>query len=481
MIPTPKNVTDLLNQLHQAGFEAYIVGGAVRDFVLGEKPHDWDIASAADPNTIQEIFQNRHLVPNGIQYGTVVVDGYEITTFRSESTYSDGRHPDEVAYAKTIEEDLKRRDFTINAMAMDVRNGQITIIDPYNGREDLKNGVIRCVGDPKERFSEDALRMMRAIRFAAKFDFQIEEKTWKAIQDTSDLIQNVSAERICAELEKTLLSNHPKQGMNLLYDSGLMDQILPEIADLAGVINNFNPDEMLIKPSLFHETVDTLKSLKYEKVFGNEKCVLFAALCYNLGKPDVITKDCDGVTKFPGFAAKSTEIAENLLKRLKFSNEDLKYTLELIRYSDPEALFEVRGKGTPNQRAANIRRFAAEHTAKFGDSFLRDLLSLGVSISCATLYPSSRQIRARQENGSLYVDFCKLCKEFVENGTAITMNQMAVNGNDVREYGFEGKEIGTVLSELYQKCLENPELNNRESLLGLLEDMQEKEKEGDLE
>ena len=480
MVQIPKRVTDLIKELHNAGFEAYIVGGAVRDFVPGEKPHDWDIASSADTDILQKIFSDRHFVPSGIQYGTVTVDGYELTTFRSESTYSDGRHPDAVTFAKTIEEDLKRRDFTINAMALDPTKPD-RIIDPYDGQADLHDGLIRCVGDPKERFSEDALRMMRAIRFAAKFDFKIEEKTWRAIQDTSDLIRNVSAERICAELEKTLLSSHPKQGMNLLYDSGLMDQILPEVADLAGVINNFNPDEMLMKPSLFHETVDTLKSLKYEKVFGNEKCVFFAALCYNLGKPGVITKDCDGVTKFPGFAAKSTEIAENLLKRLKFSNDDLKYTLELIQYSDPEALLEVRGKGTPNQIAANIRRFAAEHTAKFGDSFLRDLLSLGVSISCATLYPSSRQMRAKQENGSFYVDFCKLCKEFVENGTAITMNQMTVNGNDVREHGFEGKEIGTVLSELYQKCLENPKLNDRGSLLEILENMQEKEKEEDLE
>ena len=226
-IKIPKSVTHILNKLNEHGYEGYIVGGAVRDYVMDNEPHDWDIATNAKPDQVKAIFSKT--IDTGIKHGTVTAmmagTGYEITTYRCDGKYSDGRHPDDVSFVDSIEEDLARRDFTINAMAMDAEGN---IVDPFGGLDDIKKGVIRCVGNPDDRFSEDALRMMRAVRFESKLGFELEDETKKSSEHNVDKRQNVSAERIRDEFTKMLVSDNPKKGFIDAYETGLTAKVMPE-------------------------------------------------------------------------------------------------------------------------------------------------------------------------------------------------------------------------------------------------------------
>lgn len=226
----PKQVERILLQLEEHGYEAYAVGGCVRDMLLGREPEDWDITTSARPEEVRQVFART--IDTGLQHGTVTVvldrTGYEITTYRIDGEYEDGRHPKEVAFTRDLKEDLKRRDFTINAMALS-RSGEL--VDPFGGREDLKAGVVRCVGDPSERFSEDALRLLRAVRFAAQLDFTIEERTKLALREEAPRLSCVSRERVQAELTKTLLSRHPER-LCMIREAGMAPYVSESFPDL---------------------------------------------------------------------------------------------------------------------------------------------------------------------------------------------------------------------------------------------------------
>ena len=318
-----KEALEIINIIEDSGYEAYIVGGSLRDSLLGMQPKDIDIASSASPTEIKRIFNSYKTIDTGIDFGTVTLiyndKPVEITTFRSESVYLDSRRPDSVSFEKNVDEDLKRRDFTINAMAY---NQSKKLVDLFSGEEDLNNKLIRCVGSPDERFSEDALRMLRAVRFACVLNFDIEKKTFEAIKHNASRIEYISKERIQAELNKILMSSKPSRGIRLLLDSKLLDYVLPEISRLSG-FNQHNPFHHL---ELLEHTLCVL-----DKVEPRLQLRL-AALFHDAGKVDTVTLDENGIGHFYGHDSVSEEITKSVLKRLRYSNEIIELTSQLVRY-----------------------------------------------------------------------------------------------------------------------------------------------------
>lgn len=315
----PDYVLDILNKLEKAGFESYVVGGAVRDILMGKEVYDWDFTTNATPEQILKIF------PEGYydnKFGTVGIshpsspNPYEITTFRKEYGYSDARRPDKIEWGKTLKDDVARRDFTINAMAFRQAQGKLELIDYYNGQKDLKAKVIRAVGNPDERFSEDALRMMRAIRIAAELGFIIDEETLEAIKKNAALINRISKERVKEELFKLLKSPHPYDGILIFRNSGLMAEILPELEKCFGVEQK-SPGRHHIYDVGNH----LLMSLKNCK--SADPLVRFATLIHDIGKPVTYKKLANGTITY-NHEVISTRIAENIADRLKFSNNEKK-------------------------------------------------------------------------------------------------------------------------------------------------------------
>lgn len=292
----PKKVEEIINRLEENGFEAYAVGGCVRDSILQRVPDDWDITTSAKPSEVKALFL--HTIDTGIQHGTVTVmigkEGYEVTTFRVDGEYSDGRHPDKVDFSSSLTEDLKRRDFTINAMAYSESKG---LVDEFEGISDLEKKRIRCVGDPFERFSEDALRMLRAIRFAGQLGFEIEEETFRAIGKLAPTIQKVSAERIAKELEKLLLSTEVEK-FRLIYSSGILEQILPNL------YHYFEADKTRLE-----KRIKRLKKAEYEEKKGLH-ILRWSLLLEELGE----------------------EEAGRVLKSLKLDNETIATVKKIVEY-----------------------------------------------------------------------------------------------------------------------------------------------------
>jgi putative nucleotidyltransferase with HDIG domain len=322
MVELPNKVRTVLDALQKAGFESYVVGGSVRDLLLNKEVHDWDFTTNATPEEIQRIFPESFYEND---FGTVGLkiknsdgeteDVFEMTPFRKEGKYSDSRHPDKIEWAKTIEEDLARRDLTINAMALTTKGLPSTdyrIIDPYSGQEDLKSKIIRAVGNPDDRFKEDALRLMRAIRIATQLGFVIEENTWNAICQNSNLISQISKERIRDELVKILSSNHPADGIKLLDNAGLLDHILPELTAGHGVTQKGT-----------HHTDDVFDhSLNALRHCPNPNWVVrFATLLHDVGKPTAY-RDRNGKATFYNHEVIGAHIARDISNRLHLSRED---------------------------------------------------------------------------------------------------------------------------------------------------------------
>ena len=430
----PDNAKKILDTMHEAGFEAYVVGGCVRDAILGRVPGDWDITTNAVPGDIKRLF--KRTIDTGIEHGTVTVmfgkEGYEVTTYRVDGKYEDSRHPSEVTFTKSLVEDMKRRDFTINAMAYNEEEG---LIDEFGGIYDLENKLIRCVGDPRERFSEDALRIMRAIRFSAQLGYEIEAKTREAIRELSPNLERISAERIQVELVKLLVSDNPDK-IRLAYELGITKIILPEFdecmrTEQINIHHEYSVGEHIIK---------SMQNIRPDRVLR------LTMLMHDIAKPATMTVDSDGVSHFYGHGEKSCEMAKAFFRRLKFDRKTMDQVCNLIKFHDER--FPATAK--------NVRRAIN----KVGVTDFPLLLEVR---KADTLAQSTYQ---REKKLKLIEDTRKLYEEILEKKECVTLNDLKVNGKDLIDAGImPGKQIGVVLAAMLRDVIDNPEHNSREYLL----------------
>lgn len=435
----PADVGYIIHKLQEAGFEAYAVGGCVRDALLCRTPADWDITTSAMPEEVKKLFS--HTFDTGIEHGTVTVlinrVGYEVTTYRIDGKYSDHRHPESVTFTRSLEEDLKRRDFTINAMAYNEREG---LVDLYNGRQDLSEKKIRAVGDPKARFSEDALRMMRAVRFAAQLDFTVEADTADAIRELADEIRMISAERIQTELVKLVTSDHPERMIDL-YRMGLTARFMPEF-DRAMETEQNNPHH---KYTVGMHSVVGMQRIRPDKVLR------LAMLFHDFGKPETKKTDEEGVDHFHGHPERSAFLARKIMQRLKFDNASIDRVERLCRYHD--RMIE------PKQ--ANMRR--ALH--QLGEDLFPDLFV----VKQADLDAQSDV--KRTEKQQLLNDMIACYQAVIKAQDCVNIKSLAVDGRQLMEWGMKpGPSIGIMLNEMLEAVIEVPERNTKEELRKLYEE-----------
>lgn len=433
-IQLPEKVSEIINCLRSHNFEAYAVGGCVRDSLLGRTPSDWDITTSATPEEVKSLFS--HTVDTGIQHGTVTVmlghEGFEVTTYRIDGEYEDARHPKEVAFTLSLREDLKRRDFTINAMAYNEESG---LVDLFGGAQDLKRGVIRCVGDPGERFREDALRMFRAVRFAAQLGFSVEKNTAGAISELAGSLARISAERIQTELVKLLVSPHPEE-MRQIYELGISDVVLPEFSVMMETPQN-NPHHMY---SVGEHTIKALQLIPEDKVLR------LTMLLHDVAKPPCRITDRKGIDHFPGHPKRGAQMAEKILKRLKFDNDTIRRVTALVLIHDNQ----------PPANPASIRK-----------ALVKDGLDQYPALFLVKRADIGAQSDHLRESKLKYVDaYEAVYNQIMENGDCLSLKELAVTGADLISAGMKpGKELGDVLERMLQDVLENPEWNKKEILL----------------
>ena len=435
MIKLPKNVAMLLERIEQEGHTAWVVGGSVRDSLRGDQPNDWDLATSAHPQTLLYCLQEFDVRPTGLQHGTVTVylEGkpYEITTYRQETDYSDGRHPDAVAFVQDIETDLARRDFTMNAMAWHPKRG---LCDPFGGQEDLKNGLIRAVGKPQRRFTEDALRILRGLRFVSRTGFVIEPKTATAMWNCTPLLQQIAPERIQQELSGILTGRYV--GRVLRAYPWILAQIFPEIAPMMGH-HQHNPHH---KFDIWEHTVRAVESAPADLVLR------MTMLLHDCGKPAAYTLDDWGIGHFYGHPEKSAEIATRLLERLRFSHADRDRILRLIEYHDYPLGEDVRV----------IRRRLAE----FGERDFRALLQIKKCDSCGKLtVPQNLEELDRT---------ARLVDESIASNVCLSLRQLAIRGNDLTALGLYGRQIGEMLQQLLDRVVDGTLANERDVLVAFV-------------
>ena len=444
--------------LMENGHECYAVGGIVRDLLIYKEipqDSDWDFATSATPDEVIKIFSERKIkvVLTGVQHGTVSViyEGkeYQITTYRVDKDYKDFRHPSEVVFVRSIREDLARRDFTINAMALNIVTGEF--IDEFGGLEDIKNGIIRCVGDPVTRFKEDALRMLRACRFASKLNFKIEENTLNAISLLSENITKISPERIRDEIVKMMLSNKPSIGIEYMRKTNLLKYILPELLDCYGVTQNVYHKYDVYYHSLL--TCDTISSfLKDEKDKRKIYRLKLAGLLHDVAKPitkqSVVENGID-VSTFYNHEVLGAGVVKRILKRLRFSNDDIDYITRLVRHH----MFYYTDEWTDSA----VRRFMRN----VGLDIMDDLFILREAdrIGSGKRKPGSASLK-KLKNRILKI---------IEEENAITVKDLKVNGYDIMNtLGISpGPTVGKILNSLLQYVLDDPTVNNKETLLDL--------------
>ncbi len=437
LIHLPEEVKVILHTLQGAGCEAYAVGGCIRDSLLGRTPDDWDITTSARPEETKALFGKT--IDTGIQHGTVTVmrhgRGYEVTTYRVDGEYEDGRHPKEVTFTASLEEDLKRRDFTVNAMAYNEEDG---LVDLFGGRQDLERKIIRCVGEANERFEEDALRIMRAVRFSAQLGFTIEERTKEAIRGHADRLRQVSAERIQVELTKLVTSPNP-DFLRIAWETGITAVVLPEFDRLMEQPQN-NPHHCF---SVGEHTLHAMRAVR------PDKCLRLAMLLHDVAKPLCLTTDEAGIDHFHGHAQKGERIAAQILKRLRYDNHTTELVSRLVKWHD--AAIE------PEKKA--VRRAAS----RMG----KDLFPLILEVKAADLAAQSDYRRAEKQE---WLEQLRgLYEEIEREGDCLTIKDLAVNGRDLMRAGMEpGPQLGRTLQGLLEIVLEDPEKNTKEYLLSLL-------------
>ncbi|KKQ67378.1 MAG: Polynucleotide adenylyltransferase/metal dependent phosphohydrolase [Candidatus Daviesbacteria bacterium GW2011_GWA2_38_24] len=436
----PKRVVEIFNEIKQTDFQVYLVGGAVRDLILGRELKDLDFTTDAKPEEILKIFPNGHY---NNKFGTVSVPSdsgvIEITTMRREEDYTDFRHPAKIVWTNKIEEDLKRRDFTINAIALEVgSNENIILIDPFHGQTDLENKLIRAVENPDIRFHEDALRLIRAIRFATELHFSIEENTFESVKNDAPKITNISWERIRDELFNILASDDPADGMILLKNSGLLKFILPELDKTFGIVQE-GPKHVRIYDIGEH----SFNSLKF--CSSSDPIVRFATLIHDVGKVDTFKVQEDGNVTFYGHDVVGGKIALKICQRLRLSKKDTDRVVKLVRFH----LFTVDEKQTDSA----IRRFIKN----VGLENLDDMFALREAdrLGGGTEKPTSWRLEKFKER----------IKEVLHKPFSIT--DLKVNGEDVMETLNipPGRKVGEVLESLLQEVQEDQSKNNREYLL----------------
>lgn len=432
-ITLPEKVKKIIHTLKSHGYEAYAVGGCVRDSILGREPEDWDITTSALPEETKALFERTFDM--GIEHGTITVlmgkEGFEVTTYRIDGKYEDNRHPKQVTFTRCLREDLLRRDFTINAMAYNEEEG---IVDIFGGMEDLKEGVIRCVGNAKERFGEDALRILRAVRFSAQLGFSIEEETKAGIVALAPTLQQISAERIQVELVKMLVSPNPER-IRLAYELGITKVILPEFDEMMNTEQE-TPHHMY---TVGEHTIKALTIIRADKILR------LTMLLHDVGKPMMKTVDRDGVAHFKYHDVEGEKIVRNILKRLKFDNDTLRKVAKLVKYHD----YRMPARTKNVRRAVNL----------IGE----DLFPFYLEVRMAdTLAQSEYQRTEKLAN----LDGIRDCfEEIQEKGQCVSLKTLAVTGNDLIQLGMKpGKEIGEMLNTLLQLVLDNPEYNNEEML-----------------
>ena len=435
MIQIPEQANIILEKLQASGHEAYVVGGCVRDALLGREPHDWVITTSALPQEVKKVFPRT--VDTGLKHGTVTVmigrEGFEVTTYRVDGVYEDGRHPKEVTFTPNLREDLQRRDFTINAMAYSPAGG---LVDLFGGREDLENGIIRAVGDPMQRFSEDALRIMRAVRFSAQLGYEIEPGTFHAAQTLAPTLNRISSERIRDELEKTIMSDRPDY-LRKAREAGITRQFLPEF-DLCMETPQVNPHHC------YTVGEHTLKGLT---LIRRDKILRLTMLLHDIGKPASRTTDEKGIDHFYGHQEKSADMALDILKRLKYDNNTIRQVTALVRHHDLAVRLTA-----PKVRKAVV---------KVGE----DLFPLFLEVKQADLLAQSTYMREeKQEN----LDRIKeIYAGIVERGDCLSLKTLAVNGGDLLAAGITpGRKVGAILTQMLDDVLDVPEHNNKEYLMG---------------
>lgn len=432
----PRTVTSFLRTFHERGFECYLVGGAVRNLMLGQKPYDFDFATNATPAQVMRAF--RRVVPTGVQHGTVTVlhrgTSFEVTTYRTESDYSDSRHPDRVDFVGDINEDLRRRDFTMNAMAFDPDHG--VFFDPHGGERDIRERVVRAIGDPSDRFREDALRMLRAVRFATRLEFTIDGATLEAITAGADRIRSVSAERVRDELVKLLESERPSYGMRVMRDTSLLSRVLPELAEGVDVEQRGNH-----RFDVFEHSIRACDAAPADNVV-----VRLAALLHDVGKPRALEEDDDGTRRFHGHDKLSAQMSEELLRRLKFPNRTIAAVVHLVRHH----MFNY----TPEWSDAAVRRFIA----RVGKDAVADLIALRVADGAAV---TGEKVDTRPLGR-----FAERVRAEMESQRALTVRDLAVSGHDLMDAGIpRGPLLGVVLETLLEAVIEDPAQNTRDRLI----------------
>ena len=437
-INIPDYAKKIIDKLMDNGHEAYLVGGCVRDSLINKIPNDWDITTSALPQVVKKLFNRT--IDTGLKHGTVTIlmdkHPIEVTTYRIDGEYEDNRRPSTVEFTSNLIEDLKRRDFTINAMAYNHKTG---LVDVFNGIDDLENGIIRCVGNPYERFNEDALRMLRAIRFSAQLGYTIDENTRNDIIRCSSLIKNVSMERIQVELNKTLMSKNPKVFIET-YDLQLMKYIMPEFIPCIGNSQNHPYHSYDIAEHILR-SVDTIKS---------DKILRWTMLLHDIGKPVVKTTDESGIDHFYGHEKVSAKMGKAIMQRLKFDNNSINTVNILIQYHDI----------TINNNYKCIRKIVNKIGHELFNEFLlvrkADIMS---------------QNPDKLDAGLRTLEDAKIIYEDIKNNDqCVSLKQLELDGRDLIELGIDkGPLIGKILHELLDIVIEDPDKNNREELIKIVE------------
>jgi tRNA nucleotidyltransferase/poly(A) polymerase len=460
-IKIPVILQKMNNIFEKNGFKAYLVGGAVRDMFMNKEASDWDVATDATPEQVISAFKK--VIPTGIAHGTVTVhfmgEEIEVTTFRIEQGYSDGRHPDKVSYASDIEEDLSRRDFTMNAIAVSLKDG--SIVDPFNGKADIKNKVIRSVGNPLERFNEDGLRPIRAIRFASQLGFEIETNTLQAISNEKVLqkTSTISIERFRDELVKLLKSPKPSVGLKLLESTNIMKLFLPELLEGRNCIQN---------DVRGYHVFDVLDHNFYscDGAPVHKVNVRLAALLHDIGKPAskvVRVTDEGEIYNFFSHEKYSETIARKLLTKLRFSNNEINNVCHLIE----NHMFHYEESWSD----AAIRRFVV----RVKPENIEDLIDLRL----ADMYGKyNMPIQIKESNAcDLLIQLQDRIKKIQEENSAFTLKSLAVSGKDLMEIGIpSGKLIGKILDSLLETVLDDPKQNSKDVLLNIAKNLYEQMK-----
>lgn len=441
----PENVKHIINTIQNHNHKAYIVGGCVRDQLLGIIPHDWDICTSATPEEIKKIFKNNKIIDTGIKHGTVTLlinnDSYEITTFRTDGIYSDQRHPDNIKFITDLKQDLARRDFTINAMAYNEQEG---LIDPFNGQIDINHQFISCVNNPCERIKEDPLRILRALRFAVNYNFDIDNNTINTIKQYSYLIENISKERIRNEICKIFKNNiNLRKLRNYAF---ILTTVIPELTQIIN-FKQLNPYHD------FDVYEHTIRAVKYCNT--DDLITRLALLFHDIGKPDCYYDDDAGIRHFKNHGYVSAEITDDIMRRLKFDNNTRKKTVQLVQYHD--TVIEPEEKNIKNW----LNKINEEQFRRLLDVRRADILAQKTETNPKRIEKINK--------------IHEMLDEVLKNKECFSRKDLVINGFDIMEIKPEltksGEEIGKILNDVLKLVIDNKLENNRQTLLDYIKNI----------